>query len=146
VPGGSGGPGAGPDVAAPTVGQARRVAGKVAAALGTRDVLTLYSAAGAGSAAAGKGGQYLGGRAATLNQAGTQVNNYSGPLYVATPALLRHFGIGQAQVRSAADVLTMRAGLSAEPRMQLAVPPPPPVTARDRRRTAARRKAASPTR
>src|SRR5262249_27185430 len=63
---------------------------------------------------------------ATLNQAGTQTNNYSGPLYAATSTLLRYFGISPSQISPGADVLTMRTGLTAEPRMQLARPPASP--------------------
>jgi putative ABC transport system permease protein len=112
APGAGGpGPGAGTGQAhSPTSSGLRTVAGQIAAALGSRDILALYSAAGPGSVLA------------TLNQAGTQTNNYSGPLYVATPALLRYFGIRQGQVGPATEVLTMRPGLAAESRMQLVVP------------------------
>jgi len=99
---------------------------RLAAALGTRDVLTLDSATRPGSRIITPSGQDLGVATATLNQAGTQTNNYSGPLYVATPALLRYFGIRPSQISSGADVLTMRPGLAAEPRMQLALPPGSP--------------------
>jgi putative ABC transport system permease protein len=37
---------------------------------------------------------------------------FSGQMFVATPALLRVFGIGQSQVNPAADLLTVRAGLA----------------------------------
>src|SRR5215469_16919027 len=96
---------------------------RLAAALGTRDVLTFDSATRPGSRIVTPSGQDLGMATATLNQAGTQTNNYSGPLYVATPALLRYFGIRPSQISSGAEVLTMRPGLAAEPRMQLALPP-----------------------
>jgi putative ABC transport system permease protein len=99
---------------------------RLAAALGTRDVLVLDSATRPGSRIVTPSGQDLGVATATLNQAGTQTNNYSGPLYVATPALLRHFGISPTHVSPGADVLTMRPGLAAEPRMQLALPPGSP--------------------
>ncbi|MCW2905804.1 MAG: hypothetical protein JWL68_593 [Actinomycetia bacterium] len=102
-----------------THGQERTLVGRVTTALASRSVLTLYSAAQPGAHVAG----YPGPVQATLNQAGTQTNNYSGPLYVATPALLRNFGIRPGQVTAGADVLTMRPGLAAEPRMQLVVPP-----------------------
>jgi putative ABC transport system permease protein len=107
----------------------RRLPARLAAALGTRDVLTLDSATRPGSRIVTPSGQDLGVATATLNQEGTQTNNYSGPLYVATPALLRHFGIRPSQVSPDADVLTMRAGLAAEPRMQLALPPTSPAAA-----------------
>ena len=45
--------------------------------------------------------------------------NWSGPLYVATPALLRAFGIKPSQVDPTADILTMRPGLSDLSLMQL---------------------------
>jgi putative ABC transport system permease protein len=105
---------------------AARLPARLAAALGTRDVLTLDSATRPGSRIVTPSGQDLGVATATLNQAGTQTNNYSGPLYAATPALLRYFGIRPAQISPGADVLTMRPGLAAEPRMQLALPPGSP--------------------
>jgi putative ABC transport system permease protein len=45
--------------------------------------------------------------------------NWNGPLYVATPQLLHAFGISPSQVSPAADVLTMRPGLSGLTKMQL---------------------------
>jgi putative ABC transport system permease protein len=56
---------------------------------------------------------------ATLVQSGRQNNNYSGPLYVATPALLSEYGIKASQINPDTDVLTMRPGLATEPRIQL---------------------------
>jgi putative ABC transport system permease protein len=51
----------------------------------------------------------------TENQAGTLTSlhgpGYGGLMYVATPALLKAFGITASEVNPAADVLTMRAGL-----------------------------------
>ena len=47
--------------------------------------------------------------------------NWYGPVYVATPQLLRAYGITAAQVSPRADVLTMRPGLSSLTRMQLLV-------------------------
>lgn len=55
---------------------------------------------------------------ATLQQQGRQNNNFSGTLYVATPQLLSTYGI-KASARQDADILSMRPGLAAEPRMQL---------------------------
>ena len=98
----------------------------MAAALCTRDVLVLDSATRPGSRIVTHSGQDLGVATATLNQAGPRTNNYSGPLYVATPALLRYFGIRPTHISPGADVLTMRPGLAAEPRMQLALPPGSP--------------------
>jgi putative ABC transport system permease protein len=45
--------------------------------------------------------------------------NWSGPLYVATPQLLRAFGIKDSQFSPMADILTMRPGLSGLSKMQL---------------------------
>jgi putative ABC transport system permease protein len=55
---------------------------------------------------------------ATLQQIGRNNNNFSGPLYVATPQLLAQYGIKN--IRADADILSMRPGFSAEPHMQLA--------------------------
>jgi putative ABC transport system permease protein len=49
---------------------------------------------------------------ATLYQLGTQDNNFSGTVYVATPALLHQYGINPSQINPNADILTMRPGLS----------------------------------
>jgi putative ABC transport system permease protein len=54
---------------------------------------------------------------ATLQQEGRQNNNFSGTLYVATPQLLSTYGIRKPDPD--ADILSMRPGLAAEPRMQL---------------------------
>jgi putative ABC transport system permease protein len=53
---------------------------------------------------------------ATLAQLGTQNNNFSGTLYVATPALLAAYGV---RADTGADIITMRPGLATEPRMRL---------------------------
>ncbi|HET9973977.1 MAG TPA: FtsX-like permease family protein [Streptosporangiaceae bacterium] len=54
---------------------------------------------------------------ATLEQQNRQNNNFSGTLFVATPQLLATYGIKDVDPR--ADILTMRPGLDAVPRMQL---------------------------
>lgn len=74
-------------------------------------VLPLYTAV---SALPGPGS----GTSATLVQVGT-LNNFSGTVYVATPALLTGYGIKQNQIGVSTDILTMRPGLAAEPDMQL---------------------------
>jgi putative ABC transport system permease protein len=56
---------------------------------------------------------------ATLQQQGRGNNNFSGTIYVATPALLADFGIKPSQVDPDADILSMRPGLGSVPRMQL---------------------------
>jgi putative ABC transport system permease protein len=55
---------------------------------------------------------------ATLVQVGT-LSNFSGTVYVATPALLAGYGIRQNEIDASTDVLTMRPGLASEPNMQL---------------------------
>jgi putative ABC transport system permease protein len=55
---------------------------------------------------------------ANLNHAQSG-RNWSGPLYVATPQLLRAFGIKDSQFSPTADILTMRPGLSGVSDMQL---------------------------
>jgi putative ABC transport system permease protein len=54
---------------------------------------------------------------ATLEQQNRQNNNFSGTLFVATPQLLATYGIKDVDPR--ADILTMRPGLDAVPKMQL---------------------------
>jgi putative ABC transport system permease protein len=87
---------------APTASQitdARTTANRIAADLGVRYTITLETANG------------------YLQYAGPG-RQWSGPIYVATPQLLRAFGITSAQVNPDADVLTMRPGLSTMPHMQ----------------------------
>jgi putative ABC transport system permease protein len=61
--------------------------------------------------------------AATLWQQATVANNFSGHVYVATPALLAKYGIKPSQITPDADIVTMRPGLAAEPRMELTICP-----------------------
>jgi putative ABC transport system permease protein len=77
-----------------------RTARGIAASLGSRDLVQLDSTS------------------ATLQHAAAG-RQFSGPVYVATPQLLRAFGISASQVSSTADILTMRPGLSAITKMQL---------------------------
>ncbi|MGH3397986.1 MAG: FtsX-like permease family protein, partial [Streptosporangiaceae bacterium] len=56
---------------------------------------------------------------ATLAQAGTLRNNFSGTVYVATPALLADYRIRPGEIGASTDVLTMRPGLASAPDMQL---------------------------
>jgi putative ABC transport system permease protein len=56
---------------------------------------------------------------ASLMQLGRQDNNFSGPVYVASPALLRQYGITPGQIAPGTDVLTARPGLAGLPHMQL---------------------------
>jgi putative ABC transport system permease protein len=56
---------------------------------------------------------------ATLEQEGTDSNNFSGELYVATPQLLAAYGITASQIAPGTDILTMRPGMAGLPRMVL---------------------------
>jgi putative ABC transport system permease protein len=89
-----------PALSAAQIAAATATARGIAAALGTSDVITLETAsANLQHAAAGR--------------------NWNGSLYVATPQLLRAFGIAPSQVSPTADILTMRPGLSTLSKMQL---------------------------
>jgi putative ABC transport system permease protein len=99
-----GGPqGSGPGQAttpAVSMAEAQKVAKEIAADLGTTSMTTLEStSAGLTHAAPGR--------------------SWSGPIYVATPQLLRAFGIRQGEINPDADILTMRSGLSTMSLMQL---------------------------
>jgi putative ABC transport system permease protein len=54
---------------------------------------------------------------ATLYQVGTRDNNFSGTVFVATPALQDQYGIKPSQIPPGTDILTMRPGLSGYPDM-----------------------------
>jgi putative ABC transport system permease protein len=96
------GPGAGPS--GPATGSEQRswaaTARGIAASLGSHDIVQLDGSSG-----------YL--------QHAANGRQFGGPVYVATPQLLRAFGIQASQVDPAADILTMRPGLSGISRMQL---------------------------
>ncbi len=68
---------------------------------------------------------YVGGKVVTLETTSATLlhaasgRNFSGPVFVATPALLRAFGIPASSVSPTADVLTMRPGLASISTMQL---------------------------
>ena len=98
-----GGPG-GPAGPGPATGPSQRsmtaTVHSIAAGLGSADVVTLEStSASLQHAAAGR--------------------SWSGAVYAATPQLLRAFGIKASEVDPAADVLSMRPGLSGVSHMQL---------------------------
>jgi putative ABC transport system permease protein len=103
TPGGQGGPGDGGPGGPVTRNSPQSMATSargIAAALGSHNVIQLDSTnASLRHAAAGR--------------------SWSGPVYVATPQLLRAFGINAAQVSPAADILSMRPGLSGISHMQL---------------------------
>jgi putative ABC transport system permease protein len=54
-----------------------------------------------------------------LEQEGTQNNNFSGTVYVATPQLLAAYGIKPGQIDPGSYILTMRPGMAGLPRMVL---------------------------
>jgi putative ABC transport system permease protein len=100
---GGGGPGNGPPsgpVTGSTLASMAKTAHGIAAALGSHDVLELESAN------------------ASLQHAAPG-RSWSGTVYVATPQLLRTFGISASQVNPGADILSMRPGLSGLTKMQL---------------------------
>jgi putative ABC transport system permease protein len=83
-----------------SMAQARQVAHKIAADLGTSKTITLETTnAGLTHAAGGR--------------------SWDGQIYVATPQLLGAFGISQSEINPDADILTMRPGLSTTSLMQL---------------------------
>jgi putative ABC transport system permease protein len=96
---GPAGPGSAPGASRATAKQAA-AARSIAAGLGARSVLELV------------------GTNATLLH-GAPGRNFSGPVYLATPALLRAFGITAGQVSPSADILTMRPGFAGISKMQL---------------------------
>ncbi len=99
--GGPGGPGNGSSgIATGSEQSMAAVADGIAASLGSHEVIQLdQTGASLVHAASGR--------------------SWSGPVYVATPQLLQAFGIKASQVDSAADVLSMRPGLSGLSQMQL---------------------------
>jgi putative ABC transport system permease protein len=97
-----GGPYGGPQQGGPQVStaHAQKVAKEIAADLGTTSMITLEStSAGITHAASGR--------------------SWSGPIYVATPQLLKAFGINPSEINPGTDILTMRPGLSTMSLMQL---------------------------
>ena len=98
TPNGPGGPGA--PASASTPKSMTQTAQAIAAGLGSTDVVTLeQTSANLTHAASGR--------------------QWNGQIYVATPQLLRAFGIKASDVNPAADILSMRPGLSGISHMQL---------------------------
>jgi len=97
--GGAGRPDTGPVTGSRLASMAKK-ANAIAAALGSHDVVELESAN------------------ATLEHVGSG-RSWSGMVYVATPQLLRTFGISASQVSPRADILSMRPGLSGLSKMRL---------------------------
>jgi len=108
APNGPGGQQIGPNAGGPNgqtapqvnMAQAPKIAAEIAADLGTTNMITLETtSAGLVHAAPGR--------------------FWSGPIYVATPRLLRAFGISNSEINPDADILMMRPGLSTMSLMQL---------------------------
>ena len=99
---GGGGPGSEPTgpVAGSKLASMAKTARDIAAALGSHDVVELESTS------------------ASLQHAAPG-RSWNGQVYVATPQLLRAFGISASQVSPRADILSMRPGLSGITKMQL---------------------------
>jgi putative ABC transport system permease protein len=94
------GPGGQPTTPALSMADQAKVADTIATSLGNASIVTLYStSAGLTHAASGR--------------------QFTGQIYLATPQLLRLFGISAAEVNPGADILTMRPGLSTMSLMQL---------------------------
>ena len=91
----------------------------LAASLHAQDVLALESAvkpaASAGPRGRGNrpGGQEPAGLLKTIPSCPSPGAEYAGQVYVATPALLRHYGIKPGEINPTADLLTSRTGLAA---------------------------------
>lgn len=96
----------GPGIALPTAPSAGKLhtmasaAGTIGTQVGARQVIEFVSTT-----------------ATLLHAASGQ--NFSGPIYVATPGLLAAFGITPTRIRPDADILTMRPGLASVTKMQL---------------------------
>jgi putative ABC transport system permease protein len=90
----------------------------LAASLHAQDVLALESAvnpaASAGLSARGSrpAGQQPAGLVKVVPGCSAPAAQYAGQVYVATPALLQHYGIKSSSIDPAADILTSRTGLS----------------------------------
>ena len=97
---------AAPALSATQVSAATATAHAIAAALGASDIIRLEAAY------------------ATLQHAAAGPN-WASSVYVATPQLLRAFGIMPSQVSPTADILTMRPGLSTLSKVQLLYGTPP---------------------
>jgi putative ABC transport system permease protein len=101
-----GGPGNGPSgpVTGSKLAPMAKAAHDIASALGSHDIVQLESAS------------------ASLQHAASG-RTWNGQVYVATPQLLRAFGITASQVSPSADILSMRPGLSGITKMQLLFDP-----------------------
>jgi putative ABC transport system permease protein len=99
-PGGPGNEGAGTGTSAPTLKAMAKSARDIARALGSEKMVTLETTS------------------ATIQHAAPG-RSYSGPLYVATPQLLRAFGIKTSDIKANAEILSMRPGFAIISEMQI---------------------------
>jgi putative ABC transport system permease protein len=114
TPGINGGPGS-----AQTLSGLRSLRSRVdqiAASLGTNDVLELDSPMNPTTSSAAQFGQLT---ADHLLHSGGQLLQSGGQLYLATPALLSHYGINPDRIDPTADLLTSRPGLASAARLYL---------------------------
>jgi putative ABC transport system permease protein len=99
-PGGPGNEGAGGSASTPSITAMARSAHEIARAVGSHEIIKLETTS------------------ATLQHAAPG-RSYSGPLYVATPQLLKAFGIENSTVDSTSEILTMRPGFASLSKMQI---------------------------
>ena len=94
-PGPAGGSGGGSPVRPPSTAQEQASANAIAAALGSTNVLDLESA-----------------QVNVAKVSGNQTEGNPGTIYVATPAVLSHYGISAASIASGTELITSRDGLA----------------------------------
>jgi putative ABC transport system permease protein len=99
-PGGPGNSSAGTGTSAPSLHAMAKSARAIATALGSEKFIKLESTS------------------ATIQHAAPG-RSYSGPLYVATPQLLKAFGIKSSSIEANAEILTMRPGFASINKMQI---------------------------
>lgn len=99
-PGGPGNANAGGGTSAASISSMAKSARAIARAVGSHEVVTLESTS------------------ATLQHAAAGRSD-SGPLYVATPTLLKDFGIASSSIAPKAEILSMRSGFASTSNMQI---------------------------
>jgi len=99
-PGGPGNGGKGGGASTTSTASMAHSAREIASALGSRQIITLETTS------------------ATLQHAASG-RSYSGPLYVATPQLLKAFGIQKSAIDPTAEILSMRPGFAGISKMQI---------------------------
>jgi putative ABC transport system permease protein len=99
-PGGPGNASAGTRTSAPSLTTMAKSAHEIATAMGSEMIIKLESTS------------------ATIQHAASG-RSYSGPLYVATPQLLKAFGINSSSIETNAEILSMRPGFASINKMQI---------------------------